>query len=89
MKYQVADGVLASHLDHEVVLLHPDAKEYYQLNETAAEIWKCVERRFPMTDIATRLTREFDVPDATASAETERVVNELLSLGVLVRTGGP
>ena len=56
----------------EGVLVDLNTKKYYQLNETASLIWRGLEKRLPVSDIANELTERYDVTleQATSSIET-------------------
>src|SRR5581483_4613755 len=83
--YSVPSQVLVAHLEGEAVLLHMDTKRYYRLNDTAAMIWKGLERGDTVSGIAESLCREFDVPADEASREVERVLTDLVERGLVVR----
>jgi len=55
----------------EGVLVDLNTKKYYQLNETASLIWRGLEKRLPLTDIATELTERYDVTLAGAMSSIE------------------
>jgi hypothetical protein len=56
----------------EGVLVDLNTKKYYQLNETASLIWRGLEKRLPMSQIARDMTERYDVTleRATSSIET-------------------
>jgi len=56
----------------EGVLVDLNTKKYYQLNETASLIWRGLEQRLPVGQIANELTERYDVTleRATSSIET-------------------
>ena len=45
----------------EGVLVDLNAKKYYQLNETASLIWRGLEKRLTVSNIATEMTERYDV----------------------------
>ena len=81
--YAVPQDVLVAHLEGEAVLLSMDSKRYYRLNEAAASIWRAVEQRKELRGIIQRLCDEFEVSEAEAGREAERVVTDLLGRGLL------
>jgi hypothetical protein len=83
--YRVPAQVLVAHLEGEAVILHMDTKRYYRLNDTAAVIWKALERGESIPGIVAALRKEFDVAGDVATHEAERVVAELVELGLLTR----
>ena len=56
----------------EGVLVDLNTKKYYQLNETASLIWRGLEKRLPVSHIATEMTERYDVTlqGALSSIET-------------------
>ena len=86
--YAVPREVLVAHLQGEAVLLHMDSKRYYRLNETAASVWKALEREQALPEIVASLCDEFEVAPDAAQRETERIVADLLERGLLTRSTG-
>jgi hypothetical protein len=87
--YGVPNEVLVAHLQGEAVLLHMDSKRYYRLNDTAASIFKALERDESLPDIVASLCEEFDVAPDAAQREAERIVADLLERGLLTRVADP
>ena len=83
--YRVPAQVLVAHLEGEAVILHMDTKRYYRLNDTAAVIWKALERGEALPGIVSALRKEFDVAEDEATREAERVVADLVEKGLLAR----
>jgi hypothetical protein len=81
--YAASKDVLTAHLEGEAVLLHLGTKQYYRLNETGAAIWKGLEAALPLEDIVASLVADFAVDAATARAELERVLGELVERGLV------
>jgi hypothetical protein len=56
----------------EGVLVDLNTKKYYQLNETASLVWRGLEKRLLVTQIATEMTERYEVTleHATSSVET-------------------
>lgn len=77
------DDVLAAHLDGEAVLLDMDSKDYFRLNDTAAFVWKRLERGMGLGEIVAELCSEYDVEEEQAQAAVERLLEELRSRGLL------
>lgn len=84
--YQVPDDILAAHLAGEAVLLDMETKQYYRLNETAAHVWKGLERGMDREALLDDLVTSFEVDRQTAGDELDRLIGEL-STRRLVRPG--
>lgn len=76
-RYTIPEDVLVAHLEGEAVILSVKTKRYYQLNETAAAIWKQLERGHDAEAIVGALIEEFDVDMSTARAEVEHMLVQL------------
>jgi hypothetical protein len=83
MASRVPPDVMTAHLDGEAVLLHMRTKAYFKLNDTAAELWKGLEAGEDEAAIVARLTAKFEVDAETARTESNRVIAELRSRGLL------
>jgi hypothetical protein len=56
------DHVIFTDLDGlDGVLVDLNTKKYYQLNETASLIWRGLEKRLPVSQIAKEMTERYDV----------------------------
>ncbi|HUQ48056.1 MAG TPA: PqqD family protein [Gemmatimonadaceae bacterium] len=75
--------VLVAHLAGEAVLLNLSDKRYYRLNESAAFIWKALERGESREEILASIVNEYDIDAATASDQLSDVVGGLVSKGLL------
>jgi hypothetical protein len=70
----------------EGVLVDLNTKKYFQLNETAALVWRGLEERLSLEDIVGRITAEYEVEGAHATESVRRVLENFRSLK-LVREG--
>ena len=61
----------------EGVLVDLNSKQYYQLNETAMLVWRCLENGQSLEDIVTEMTRVYDVQPERASSNIEKVFADL------------
>ncbi|HWN08066.1 MAG TPA: PqqD family protein [Pyrinomonadaceae bacterium] len=59
----------------EGVLVDLNTKKYYQLNETASVIWRGLEKRLPVADIARELTERYDVTLERAVSSIDRALH--------------
>lgn len=82
-KRAVSPDVLVSHLAGEAVLLNLKDKRYYRLNETAAYIWKGLERGDASEAIAAGLVADFDVGAVDARTAVDRQIGEFEQRGFL------
>jgi hypothetical protein len=87
--WRVPDDVLTAHLEGEAVLLHMETKDYFRLNETAAVVWKALERGRDRAAIVAELVEGFDVDAAEAAEELDRLLAELAGRGLVVAAPAP
>lgn len=53
-----------------------------ELNETGAEIWKCVEEGMSVLEIANKFSQEYDVDIQKATDDVTKIINKMLDAGV-------
>jgi DNA-binding GntR family transcriptional regulator len=69
------DHVIFTDLDgKEGVLVDLNTRKYYQLNETAALVWRSLEKRKSIADIAAEINQLYDVPADQAALSVERLL---------------
>ena len=85
MNYRIPPQVLVAHLEGEAVVLHMDTKRYYRLNDTAARIWKGLERSETVPQIVASLCEQFTVPPETAQREVDGMIRDLVQSGLLAQ----
>ena len=60
----------------EGVLVDLNTKKYYQLNETAALIWRGLERRLTIENMVKEIAAIYDVSDEHAASSVERILRD-------------
>ena len=74
------EHIVATEFDGgEGVLVDLNAKRYYQLNETAMLVWKCLERGRSLSEIVDEMTSVYDVSIERATVSVEKVLLDLQS----------
>lgn len=72
------DHIVATEFEgSEGVLVDLKAKRYYQLNETAMFIWRCLDKGHPLSEIVEEMTQTYEVTSEQAAASIERLLLEL------------
>ena len=61
----------------ESVLVDLNTKRYYQLNETATLVWRCLEQGQTQAAIIEEMTAAYDVTPAHAAESVERLLRRL------------
>lgn len=78
-----ADDCLSTTLDGESVILHMDAGEYYGFNEVATVIWERIQKPRTVGELCEYVTDEYDVSAERSREDTEVLLNELNSKGLI------
>ncbi|MCA1591842.1 MAG: PqqD family protein [Acidobacteria bacterium] len=63
----------------EGVLVDLNTKKYYQLNETAMLVWRCLEKGATNREIIGEMTAEYNVTQERAAASLEKLLRHFLS----------
>jgi hypothetical protein len=72
------DHVVSTEFDGgEGVLVDLNSKRYYQLNETAMLVWRCLEKGLSAAEIVGEMTRAYDVTPEHASTSLARLLHNL------------
>lgn len=77
------DGVLASQLDDETVLLDIDAGNYYAYDAVGGRIWELLGQPCTVATLCGELTQQFAVDPARCEREVLDFLRELSAHGLL------
>ena len=67
-----------------------DVNSLYVLNETGAALWRRIDGKTPLQDIATDFLNEFDVTQAQIEKDVASLIEDLLSIHAIQEAGpGP
>jgi hypothetical protein len=78
-----ADHVRGRRLDHEAVVVLPDAGQVKVLNEVGAQIWMLADGSRSVREIVAAICREYDVASAVAEVDTLKFLAELQQKGLI------
>ena len=73
----------------EGVLVDLNSKQYYQLNETAMLVWRCLENGQSFEDIVAEMTKVYDVQPELAATKIQKVVGDFQSRNLLESPSQP
>ncbi|HJU88660.1 MAG TPA: PqqD family protein [Gemmatimonadaceae bacterium] len=77
-RYSVSPDAAFATLDDGAVILNLRTKRYYSLNETGAAVWGMLEAGTTTAhSLVARLVELYDVTDAQARREVDRLLGEL------------
>jgi len=78
-----ADGVLFREVDKETVLVHLERGVYYGLDEVGTRIWGWIAVHGRLDAVLSEVLAAYEVDEATARADLERLAGELVAQGLL------
>ena len=85
--YRKNPSLACTELDDGAVLLNLDTKYYYNLNETGLRIWQIMEESQNLTEIADKLSNEYEVDLERARASVLKLVEDLEKDGLIMSDG--
>ncbi len=85
---QIADDVLASAFEEELVLLNLKDGIYYGLEGVGTRIWSLIQQPTPVAAVRDALVAEYDVDPARCEADLRALLAELVRRGLAVTRSG-
>ena len=73
-KMTPSPDVLTAHLEGEAVLLDMDTKRYYRLNDTAAAIWRGLEKGLTRAELRESLLQEYEIDGPALDDALDRMM---------------
>jgi len=83
-----SDSPLTAEVDGEVVMLEPATSIYFGLEGVGGRIWELCAEPQSLRSLVATLTDEFEVDEATCSAEVGSFVDALVDANLLVPHAG-
>ena len=71
-------------IDDETVIISPTENVMHELNDTGSFLWKNVDGRRTAAELAALLAAEYEVTPGAALADTEALLQQLISRKLLV-----
>ena len=82
----IANGVLCTTFDDEVVLLNQADGVYYGLSDVGARVWALVKQSASIARIRETIVAEYDVDAARCASDLDHLIAELIRRGLVVVT---
>ena len=82
--FRIPDHVVARRIGGETVILDLDSGTYFGLDPVGARIWDLIGDGKSLGEIRAALLAEYDVGEEELAADTERLLAELRSNGLVV-----
>lgn len=70
-RYKRSHNVVASTLDGLVCLFNLETCDYFSLNDTGSAIWSCIEKPATVPEIASHITKIYEINDDECCREIE------------------
>jgi coenzyme PQQ synthesis protein D (PqqD) len=87
--YERNQSVEAAPLNEEAILLDPTTSKFFMLNRTSAFIWERLSRPTTAESLAKALSENFDNVPADALSDVVATLDDMLSMGLVVRSDAP
>jgi Coenzyme PQQ synthesis protein D (PqqD) len=68
----------------EGILVDLNTRKYYQLNETAMLVWKCLEQGKSLDETVSEVTTQYEVTTAHARESVRKLLDDLQSYKLVV-----
>ena len=85
--FRVPPQVHARRFDEEFVVLHLGVGAYFSLDPVGSTIWDQFTHGKTTNETVAILLAEYDVDEATARADVERLAEQLVAAGLLEASG--
>lgn len=82
-RVKAPDGVLATEIDGEAVLMHTERGVYYGLNEVGTVIWRRLAQPVTVQELCDAVMEEFDVDAETCRRDVAAVVGRMNEAGLV------
>ncbi len=70
-------------IDGNAIVVQSKKRTVHWLNETATEIWKCLEQDHSIDDLIDSICSEFETTKDEASADVLNFINDMLTNGLI------
>ncbi len=82
-----AENVISRRIGDEIVVITEGGTSTHVLNKTAAAIWDLCDGEHSLDEIAARLSERFEVTFDEVRGDTEEIIDRLIGIGLLGRSG--
>lgn len=81
--YRRSTTLLEAAIDQELVALDRERGECFGFNETAAAVWRLLDRPRSRDDLVSALMAEFDVAEADCAANLDNLLNQMTDMKLI------
>jgi len=80
------DGLIASDMDGEYVILNLESGTYYGIEGVGAAVWKQIQKPTALARVRQAVLDEFDVQSEQCASDISKFLNDLNVQGLIVCT---
>lgn len=77
------EGIVASSIDGEIVMMSIENSEYYGLNSTASRIWSLIEKPTNIKNICDQLITEYNIDFDSCSNQVISILEDFKRKGLI------
>jgi hypothetical protein len=78
-----ASGLMAAEMDGEIVMMHMDRGNYYNLNSVGSRIWELIEEPMTIKQLLTALLTEYKVKKDRCEATVMVFLDKMIGQGLI------
>ena len=72
--------------DDGILLLEPVTGKYFELNDTSALIYHCLEQELEFESIIKMVVNNFDIDEQTAQTDTQNLISDFTQHNILIHS---
>ncbi len=85
---KIQEGFVIQQIGEKTICVRTNDKNgfcgFVELNDTAAIIWKCIEKGYSPTQCAEMLTEKYDISYDEALKSVDKMCKKMIDAGILV-----
>lgn len=81
--YKIIPEALLQKIDEDTVLLNGRTREFFTLNDSAAEFWDVIQGEVHLQRVVEKLLARYDVPEAELKKDLANFATELQEKGLM------
>lgn len=78
------ENLVVQAVDNEILILDLESNQIHQLNSSAGFLWNAYNDASRLERLQSIYAARYDVASATAEADVRNVIDQLLSIGLLI-----
>ncbi len=83
MNYLKKNSLIIKQLEDELIIVDTENSQIHSLNETAAMIWKMLDHKLSVDNMAQSMLEKFNISVETAKSDVEKILKGFYEKGLL------